>query len=97
MIAPDSALEASNPTVSALLRVRAARMIHLLKPLYGLTPVPRVRIPPCPPDVLTPAVIIVLFMGGANPDFDVMPSATCRDESQRDFGQLESVTYEDGI
>jgi hypothetical protein len=34
-------------------------MRRFAKPLYGLTPVPRVRIPPSPPDVLTPAVIIV--------------------------------------
>jgi hypothetical protein len=29
------------------------------KPLYGLTPVPRVRIPPSPPDVLSPVSIVV--------------------------------------
>jgi hypothetical protein len=34
--------------------VKALRggMFQLAKPLYGLTPVPRVRIPPSPPDVL---------------------------------------------
>ena len=34
-------------------------MRRFAKPLYGLTPVPRVRIPPSPPDVSTPVVIIV--------------------------------------
>jgi hypothetical protein len=30
--------------------VRAVRNDPFAKPLYGLTPVPRVRIPPSPPD-----------------------------------------------
>ena len=34
-------------------------MRRFAKPLYGLTPVPRVRIPPSPPDVLSPVPIVV--------------------------------------
>src|ERR1700722_6661646 len=33
-------------------------MRRFAKPLYGLTPVPRVRIPPSPPDVLSPVSIV---------------------------------------
>jgi hypothetical protein len=40
-------------------RWQSGRMRRFAKPLYGLTPVPRVRIPASPPDVLNPAVIIV--------------------------------------
>jgi hypothetical protein len=34
-------------------------MRRFAKPLYGLTPVPRVRIPPSPPDFSTPVDMIV--------------------------------------
>src|SRR5579862_7728935 len=40
-------------------RWQSGRMRRFAKPLYGLTPVPRVRITPSRPDVLNPAVIIV--------------------------------------
>jgi hypothetical protein len=33
-------------------RWQSGRMRRFAKPLYGLTPVPRVRIPPSPPDFL---------------------------------------------
>ena len=32
-------------------RWQSGRMRRFAKPLYGLTPVPRVRIPPSPPDL----------------------------------------------
>src|SRR5215471_7655571 len=43
---------------NGLERWQSGRMRRFAKPLYGLTPVPRVRIPPSPPDVLTPVSII---------------------------------------
>ena len=42
MRGPEPNLEAAGPTVSPCIRVRAARTILFAKPLYGLTPVPRV-------------------------------------------------------
>ena len=35
-------------------RWQSGRMRRFAKPLYGLTPVPRVRIPPSPPDHCNP-------------------------------------------
>jgi hypothetical protein len=35
-------------------RWQSGRMRRFAKPLYGLTPVPRVRIPPSPPELAIP-------------------------------------------
>jgi hypothetical protein len=51
--------EAGSPSKPRPERWQSGRMRRFAKPLYGLTPVPRVRIPPSPPDVLNPVPIVI--------------------------------------
>src|SRR5271168_1313731 len=78
-------------------RWQSGRMRRFAKPLYGLTPVPRVRIPPSPPDSLScresPSQLPTQFANSAHYSRFLPAKSDCRERTAMGFCALPSALF----